>query len=244
MTADRARLRVFRALDDRGGCEAFFAAHAASLDHHKMYGLTSLDPRWFGNPLAYALLLETPAGEPLAGVRIQLAGHRGEPLPSELVVRHDGVRDYVRQRLVTGIGELCGAWVAPGQSKTGVFALIACAGVALTAPLGVRIALASCATYTLSMLIDLGLRVERRLGDDGTFYYPTPDNLSFFMVLPDTGDLGHALPACRRSILDLRARPRQRRTIDVRGGRMEVDIDLRLTAMSRHSVSPDVSAVG
>jgi hypothetical protein len=57
--------------------------------------------------------------------------------------------------------------------------------------------------------------------------YPTPDTLSYFMVLRDTATLEHATPAYRETIFDLRARPQQHRTIDA--GRLTFDIDIDLS---------------
>lgn len=224
----RARLRAFRAVDDPAGCEQFFAAHQAALEFHGMRGVTSLDPEWFGNPLVHAVLLESAdGGEALAGVRVQLADGGRFALPTERAYRDETVRDYVRRRLGAGIGEVCGAWTAPTMAKTTIFQLVTCAGFALTARLGVSQVLASCATYTVQTATDLGLVIERSLGDEGTFRYPTPDNLSYFVVLRDTATFEHATPAYRETIFDLRARPRQHRTVDT--GRLTFDIDVDLS---------------
>ncbi|MGH3995170.1 MAG: hypothetical protein ACRDSN_22235, partial [Pseudonocardiaceae bacterium] len=161
--------------------------------------------------------------------RVQLADGGRFALPTELAYRGGPeVRDYVRRRLDAGIGEVCGAWTAPTLAKTTIFQLVSCAGFSLTARLGIRQVLASCAAYTVRTATDLGLVIERSLGDDGTFRYPTPDNLSYFVVLPDTATFEHALPAYRDTILDLRARPRQHRTVDAGRRTLAIDVDLCL----------------
>ena len=222
----RARLRAFRAVDDPAGCERFFDAHRAALEFHGMRGVTSLDPEWFDNPLVHAVLLESLDGEALAGIRVQLADGGRFALPTELANRDATVRNYIRRRLDAGLGEVCGAWTAPTMAKTTIFQLVTCAGFSLTAPLGVSQVLASCATYTVKTATDLGLVIERSLGDEGTFRYPTPDNLSYFVVLRDTATFEHANPAYRETIFDLRANPQQHRTVDAGRFKFDIDVDL------------------
>jgi hypothetical protein len=224
----RARLRSFRAIDDPAGCEQYFTAHRAALEFHRTRGVTSLDPEWFGNPLAHAVLLESlDGGEALAGIRVQLADGGRFALPTELAYRDAKVHDYVRRRLDAGIGEVCGAWTAPTMAKTTIFQLVACACLSLTTRLGVSQVLASCAAYTVKTATDLGLVIERSLGDEGTFRYPTPDNLAYLVVLRDTATFEHATAAYRETIFDLRARPQQHRTVDT--GRLTFDIDVDLS---------------
>lgn len=226
----RARLRAFRAVDDPAGCQRFYAAHRAVLESRDMQGLTSLDPTWFDNPLVHAVLLEPlDGGQPIAGIRVHRAGGR-VALPTELAYpTGPEVRDYVRQRLDTGIGEVCAAWIAPPLTGTTIILqLLTCAAFSLTTRLGVHEILASCATYTLNTAIALGMTIEPTLGDHGTFHYPTPDNLSFFVVLPDTSTLERTTPTYRDTILDLRAHPRQHRTITTDSHTIEIEIDLSL----------------
>jgi hypothetical protein len=225
----RARLRAFRAIDDPTGCQQFFTAHRAALEFHRTRGVTSLDPEWFDNPLVHTVLLEPlDSGEALAGIRVHLADDGGRfALPTELAYQDDTVRDYVQRRLEAGIGEVCGAWTAPTMAKTTIFQLMACAGLSLTTRLGVNQILTLCAAYTVKTATDLGLVIERGLGDNGKFRYPTPDDLSYFMVLRDPATFEHATPAYRETILDLRARPQQHRTMDA--GRLTFDIDVDLS---------------
>lgn len=233
----RARLRAFRAVDDPAGCEQFYTAHRAALDFHGMHGVTSLDPEWFDNPLVHAILLESlDGGQALAGIRVQRADGGRFLLPTELAHRDATVRDYIRHRLATGIGEVCGAWTAPTIAKTTIFQLVTCAGFSLTARLGVNQVLASCATYTVKTATDLGLVIERSLGDQGSFHYPTPGNVSYFVVLRDTTTFEHANLTYRETILDLRARPQQHRTVNA--GRFIFDIDVDLSAPDGRTITP------
>ncbi len=86
--------------------------------------------------------------------------------------------------------------------------------------------------YSQRVLLDLGLVVETSLGDAGKFYYPTPTNLSYFMVLHDTDAFAGARADYREIIFDLRARPRQRRVLESPSVVAEVDVDLTVPAPS------------
>ena len=71
--------------------------------------------------------------------------------------------------------------------------------------------------------------VETSLGAGGTFLYPTPDRLSYFLVVRDVLSLGDATAEHRALVHDLRERPRQQR----RHRALDIDVDLRLSQEPR-----------
>jgi hypothetical protein len=175
------------------------------------------------------VVLEASAdGRLISGMRIQIA-HGEHGLPTERAYTGGGeVCRWVAERRASGVGEVCGAWADPVLARSPVFPLVTCAAFSLLAPLGARTALLSCGEHSQRVLLDVGLEVETRLGDRGRFYYPTPTSLSFFMVLPDTEGFAGARPDYRRTILDLRARPRQHRRLESPRLTAEIEVDLTI----------------
>jgi hypothetical protein len=222
----RARLRSYRAVDDRAACERFLAAHVAACDRHHLHGLTSVNPEWFDNPMVWFTMIETiDDGELLSGIRVQVSDEH-HLLPTEKAYPGVELRQFVRDNRDAGLCELCGAWASPRGAHTGAFKLIVTSAMAIAVPLGTRKVLVSCSVHTLPIAVEFGMLVESRLADQGRFYYPTPDNLSFLAVNPDSESMETATPRARAAVHDLRLRPRQQ--ILQQTGRYTIDAELEL----------------
>jgi len=93
------------------------------------------------------------------------------------------------------------------MAKTTIFQLVTCAGFSLTTRLGCQpdpgLVRGLHRQYRHRPRARHRTQPRRR----GTFRYPTPDDLSYFMILRDTTTFEHATPAYRETIFDLRARP-------------------------------------
>jgi hypothetical protein len=221
------RLQLYRAVDDPARCERYLQCHLDLVRQFDMTSITSVGHDWFTNPNVYVMEMESLAdGELLAGVRLQRADGRHD-LPTERA-GGPGVRDFVKDRLATGIGESCGAWVSRSLAKQGVLQLLGCTTFAVAEPLGVRLVLFSCGHYTLAAMHEIGCVLERSLGEEGTFTYPTPERTSYFMTVRDTHTCADATPEYRDLIFDLRRRLRQHRVLESPHAVLDVEVDLRL----------------
>jgi hypothetical protein len=241
-TTIHARLRSYRAVEDRAASERFLAAHVAACDRHKLYGLTSVNPEWFHNPQVWFAMIESlDDGELLAGMRIQVADER-HPLPTTKAYEGVELLDFVRRSQDSGLCELCGAWTSPRGAHTGAFKLVAMATVAMTAPLGGSKILVSCSVHTLPIVTEYGILVETSFADQGRFYYPTPDNLSFLAVNPDAWSMETATPFARDAVHELRARPHQ--TMVQHTGRYTIEADLDLEIVAAPQEEPELVYAG
>lgn len=225
----RARLRLYRTVDDPGSCERHFNRHLEVLRRFDLTSLTSVDREWLTNPRVHVIEVEAlEDGELLAGVRLHTADGRND-LPTERAfTRGPEVRDFVRNLLADGVAESCGAWVSRRLANLRVFQLLGCATFAVAAPLGVRSVMGSCGDYMTATLRKLGCVVERSLGDAGTFRYPAPDRTSCVWIVRDTHTMADATPEYRGLTFDLRERPRQRRRLESPQAVLDLEIDVNL----------------
>jgi hypothetical protein len=233
MSADtvlHARLHSFRAPDEPGLCDRFQRAHREAIGRHmSLKGIGSLNDEWPHHALTQVVVVEADDGELLAGVRLQ----RDDgvfPLPTARAYPDARLLEWIEASRADGVAEVCGAWAAPRLARCGVFPLTICAAFATLPRLGLRRVMASCGTHTIAMTLGIGLVIETSFGHHGTFYYPTPDNLSFFCVMDDTESLHDASPPLRATALDLRARPRQLRTVASEIATIAVEVDIEVSA--------------
>lgn len=228
-----ARLSLFRAVDDPSRCERYFQGHLDLLQQFDMTGITSLGRDWFTNPHVQVMVIESlEDGMLLGGVRLHRAdGHLA--LPTERALSFGPplgpeVRNFVRDRLTEGIGEACGLWISRRLAKVGALPLLMSCSFAITELLGVRSLLGSCGGYTLAAFQDLGYVIERSLGAEGTFIYPSPERTAYFLALRDTLTFADATAESRDMIFDLRRRPRQHRVLASPHAVLDLEMDLRL----------------
>ncbi len=219
------RLSLYRAIDDPERCARYLRCHLEMLRHFHLMGLTSRHPDWFANPNVHVIEIESAeGGELLAGARVHLADGLHDLPTEKAFTTGPDVRDFVKDHLTEGTGEICGAWVSRRLASLGILQLLGCTSFAVAAPLGLRTAIGSCGKHTLPVHRNIGCLIER------AFQYPEVEHESFVWVVPDLITCEHAIPECRDLTLDLRRNPRQRRTIESPRAAIDIDVDLRIPA--------------
>jgi hypothetical protein len=201
------RLRVFRAIDDPEACEKFLEGHTHVLTSIGITKVTSSKHEWTQNPAAFVLIVESLDKKKVyGGARVHVAGGT-EPLPIEQATAaidpkiYDIVWEYAQQ----GTGELCGLWNSREIAGYGIGSIFLIrAAVAISYQIGLQSLFALCAPYTVKPGECVGMELEGRVGNDGTFYYPKLDLVATSMVVKDVPVLSKAHEEDKAAILKIR----------------------------------------
>jgi len=201
------RLRVFRAIDDPETCEKFLEGHTHVLTSIGITKVTSSKNEWTKNPAAFVLIVESLDKEKVyGGARVHVAGG-SEPLPIEQATAaldpaiYDIVWEYAQQ----GTGELCGLWNSREIAGYGIGSIFLIrAAVAISYQIGLNSLFALCAPYTVKPGECVGMELEDRVGNHGTFYYPKLDLIATSMVVKDIPVLSKAHEEDKTAIFKIR----------------------------------------
>lgn len=204
------KIRVFRAIDDIESCQKYLEGHIRVLKVYGITMITSAKTDWFSNPNVYVISAESEDGSKIyGGARIQIAAE-GFPLPIQEALngKDDFIHDLVRNLIPKGTAELCGLWNSREVAGYGLgSSYLVRVGVAISSFLKLETLFGLCAPATVSNSERVGFLVEKRLGDNGLFYYPKEDLIATAVLLCDVNELSTADPKERESILNLRNNP-------------------------------------
>ncbi|MBC8054638.1 MAG: hypothetical protein H7Y13_16385 [Sphingobacteriaceae bacterium] len=200
-------LRAFRAIDDPEACRLFLEGHAHVLTSIGITKVTSSKDEWTTNPAAFVLIVESlDRTKVYGGARVHVAGGNA-PLPIEDATGaidssiYDIIWEYARQ----GTGELCGLWNSREIAGYGIGSIFLIrAAVAISYQIGLQSLFALCAPYTIKPGECVGMELEGRVGNQGTFYYPKLDLLATTMVVKDVPVLSKAHPEDKEAIFKIR----------------------------------------
>ncbi len=228
------KIRAFRAVDEPETCEKYIEGHSKLLKiYFGITPITSSKVEWATNPASYVIIAESPDGEKVyGGARIQVAGGC-YPLPIEDAIGKMDLNVYemVSECSKTGSGELCGLWNSREVAGLGLGSIfLGRVGVAIAAQLQLTSLFALCAPYTVDNCMRIGFTVEHSLGSDGMFYYPHENFVATALVLDDVNKLQNANPPDREAILELREKPRQKKTESGKRRNFEIEYDLKLSS--------------
>lgn len=201
------RLRVFRAIDDPETCDKFLEGHTHVLTSIGITKVTSSKNEWTKNPAAFVLIVESLDKQKVyGGARVHVAGG-SEPLPIEQATAaidpaiYDIVWEYAQQ----GTGELCGLWNSREIAGYGIGSIFLIrAAVAISYQIGLNSLFALCAPYTVKPGECVGMELEDRVGNQGTFYYPKLDLIATSMVVKDIPVLSKAHEEDKTAIFKIR----------------------------------------
>ena len=203
------RLRAFRAIDDPKACELFIEGHTNVLASIGVKKVTSSKDEWMYNPAAFVLIVESLDGENVyGGARVHVAGG-SQPLPVEEATgkMDNKIFNLVYQYAQNGTGEVCGLWNSREIAGYGVGSIfLTRAAVAISTQIGINSLFALCAPYTVKMAESVGYKLENRVGNNGTFYYPKLDLIATTMILEDIKNLPLADPDERNAINKIRSK--------------------------------------
>ena len=201
------RIRAFRAVDDPGSCQKFIEGHKHVLEHHGIIKVTSSNNEWANNPAVFVIVVETLDGQKLyGGARVHAAnGINRLPIEDATGYMDDRIYDIVAQCAQEGTGELCGLWNSKEVAGLGIGSLFpSLAAVVIAEQIGLSTMFSLCSPATVRFNQWIGSTILKKVGNDGTFYYPKLDLLATAVFLSDADTLLHAHPREREKMLLLR----------------------------------------
>lgn len=255
------RLRAFRAIDDPESCKLFLEGHEHVLTSIGVTKVTSSKDEWTRNPAAFVLIVESLDKKNVyGGARIHVAGGT-QPLPIEQAtgLMDDSVFDLVWQYAQKGTGEICGLWNSRAIAGYGIGSIfLTRAAVAIATQIGLQSLFALCAPYTVKLAESVGYRIDFRIGNKGTFYYPKLDLLATTMLLDDLTELNYASKEHKVAIIKLRESTEQVIVEELRNKKIEIHYDIQipklenwnlmdviknlsLNSLSEHHLSNDIN---
>ena len=223
------RLRAFRAIDEPETCLKFLKGHEEVLSHIGVKKVTSSTPEWMHNPAAFVIIVESlDKSRVYGGFRIHIAGGT-ESLPIEQATGHLDPKVYnlVKKYAQYGTGEGCGLWNSREIAGYGIGSIfLTRAGVAISKIIGIKSLFGLCAPYTVKLAESVGYRPDKRLGNNGTFYYPKIDLLATVVIMEDINDLSNASEENRQAIEALRNSLKMVRIEKLRNKRIKIHYDI------------------
>lgn len=241
------RLRAFRAIDDPDTCKKFMVGHKQVLINFGIEMITSAKDEWASNPDVFVFIVESlDKSKVYGGARIHVAGGY-QPLPIEDAtgIIDPSVYGLVKSIGKHGLGEGCGLWNSREIAGYGIGSIfLSRAGVVISSQLGIKSAFALCAPYTVSLAEKIGYRIEKHLGDEGTFYYPRLDLIATAMVYNDLENLSTAFDEDKQSILYLRNNPNAVRIELLRRKEIEIHYEIEIPNLNQWSLEAAINRLG
>ena len=169
---------AFRAIDDIELCNEYVKGHIKVLADYGIASITSNNTIWLENPNMYCIVVEDAlTKELLGGIRIQVADGVF-PLPVEKAIGYmdNRIYDVVKNYAYNGgISELNGLWVSNKLKGVGMGPYLVRAAISSTNQLNFITMIGICGENTLTMFKNVGFLIDRSLGKNGGFPYPSDD---------------------------------------------------------------------
>lgn len=209
MTEDNYKIFVFRAIDEPELCQQYINGHVKVLTDYGITNVSTNNSKWKNHPYIYcAIAKNTKTEELVGGVRIQISDGV-HPLPVEAAVGYmdpniyEKVKEYA---FSDGISESCGLWTAKSVKGLGVARYLMRASVASSDQLGFSKMLGICGYHTMKLFNEIGFVVDKSLGKNGDFLYPTKEHIANVIGILDAVTLKYASKNEQRIMLNLRQR--------------------------------------
>ncbi|MEO8711990.1 MAG: hypothetical protein ABI405_07710 [Parafilimonas sp.] len=201
------RIRAFRATDDQDTCIKFIEGHRKVLSIYGIENITTNSDIWMYNPSIFVIVVESLDGEKIfGGVRLQCADGIN-PLPIEEAVgkMDTKITEIVKEASSNGAAEISGLWNSKEVAGLGIGSFFPSrATFVIAEQLGIDTFFALCAPATVRFNQWLGSKTLKRIGNNGTFYYPKLDLIATACIHEDLKKLGDAHLREREKILFLR----------------------------------------
>lgn len=221
------RIRAFRAIDDPETCEKFIEGHKKVLEHHGISKVTSSNEEWAESSSVFVIVVEDIEGKKLYGGARVHASDGKTLLPIEEATKDmdERILDYVGYYAENGTGELCGLWNSVEVAGLGIGSLFPSkSAVVIANQIGLNSMFSLCSPATVRFNQWIGSKVFKKVGNEGTFYYPKLDLIATAVFLEDTITLKDAHPLERAKMLQLRENPRI--TLTEKAPFKEVEVDV------------------
>ena len=240
------RLRAFRAVDDPKACELFIEGHEQVLTNIGVTKVTSSKNEWMTNPSTFVLIVESLDKEKVfGGARVQVAdGKKMLPIEAATGGMDSKIFQLVWKYAQQGTGEICGLWNSREIAGYGVGSIfLTRAAVAISSQIGITSLFALCAPYTVKMAESVGYQIEKRVGNEGTFYYPKLDLLATTMLLADVNALASAEEENRSAIFKIRKQTNLVRIERLRRKEIEIHYETQIPFLETWDLNTVLSNV-
>ena len=201
------RIRAFRATDDQDTCIKFIEGHRKVLSIYGIENITTNSDTWMYSRSIFVIVVESLDGEKIfGGVRLQCADGI-IPLPIEEAVgkMDPKVIEIVKESSLNGAAEISGLWNSKEVAGLGIGSFFPSrATFVIAEQLGIDTFFALCAPATVRFNQWLGSKTLKRIGNNGTFYYPKLDLIATACIHEDLGELRDAHLREKEKIMFLR----------------------------------------
>ncbi|MBL4656793.1 MAG: hypothetical protein JKX73_02250 [Flavobacteriales bacterium] len=236
MNGHKIKIRLYHAPDELHTCLVYMEEHKAVLVDFGIEMVTSNNNKWVHNPNMLVIVAESlENGDMLAGIRIQLQGGT-QPLPIEIATgeKDPKIYDLIEKKAKEGItGEVCGLWNSRKYKGNGISRILITASTAVLNQFGVTSFFGLCDSSNVAVMqLYGGYDVETSIGNKGTFYYPKLDLLAYAIILKDPDTVKLARQDIKDTIFALRAKPEQRKVVQMNKRLLDLNYYLKLERKS------------
>jgi hypothetical protein len=190
--------------------EKYIDGHKKVLEVYGVTKVTSMDTSWVDDPNTVVIHVESETGKVLGGGRIQVTGQHPLPIEGAVGEIDDRIYGIIESHALTSTGEFCGLWNSREIAGYGIGSVfLGRVGISLISQLRLGSLFALCSPATLKPCLNIGFRVFKEIGNEGTFYYPKEDLVATCLIVPDPSELSHASEEDRKRIISLRENPIQ-----------------------------------
>jgi len=206
-TNKKYKIFVFRAIDEPELCEKYLEGHIRVLTDYGITNVSTNNSKWINHPYIYCAVAQDMDDKNfVGGVRIQISDGI-HPLPVESAIGgldetiYDKVKEYA---LKGGISESCGLWTAKSVKGIGIARYLMRASIASSDQLGFNKMLGICGWHTMKLFNQIGFLVDKSLGENGDFPYPTDEHIANVIGILDAVTLKNATKSEQKIMLDIR----------------------------------------
>ncbi len=230
---NKIKIRIYKATENTDACQRFSKGHGDVLKSYNIKKVTSANTIWFDDPGVYLIVIESHSGDEVyGGARFHLKSST-YLLPVEEAIGEMDPSIFNLTDKGTGFktGEMCGMWNKKNMTGNGMSVLLMRVGIAkctmfLAEKHNINTVFAFCAPWTINMCENIGFTIEKSVGNNGQFFYPTPELIASVYSIKDLKTLKKATDLEREGIFDLRKNPVQKRTESGPKGLIVVEYDL------------------
>ncbi len=224
------KVTTFKAIDNPILCDQYIEGHITVLKEYGVPMVTSGKPIWNTNPNVYCIVAKRiDNNKMIGGIRLQIADGI-TPLPVEEAISplDKGIHEMVKKYFDEGVGELCGLWNSKEVAGVGISFVLVRAAISIVNQLQFKTLMGICAEYSLQMFTNVGFVIDRSLGENGEFPYPTDEYITRVLGIMNAYTLETAYPYDKERMLGLRTKLIQQREEVGKKGVFNVHYDLNI----------------
>lgn len=200
------RIKGFHASENMTDSIKFAEGHQKVLADHGFSHISSNNYDWVNDSGTYVLIAESlDCTEILGGVRIQIkTAPKLLELEKALIHKDAYLTDFIKNLEPLGLGEVCGLWNSKAVAGFRISYILVQAALSIMPKLGIKVAIAFLAKYTLYIAENLGFSLVTDLGENGIFYYPNEYFVAGVYLQNNLLDLSNIDVSQRENMIELR----------------------------------------